>query len=157
MTFQGYQGEVNPQVGHEIPGAEQGAQMMQLTQIQLAQIISSAVSQALTQHVQQISLAAAASTAAVQQVQSAIKFDVPVFEGNSPASWFTWSQRVIYQARACGFGAELTAAEREELSVGADVFDGSNIDPMRLRNAHVKMTLINNCRGVALETLQRSK
>ena len=34
-------------VGHEVPGAEEGAQMMQLIQVQLAQIVSSAVSQAL--------------------------------------------------------------------------------------------------------------
>ena len=53
MSFQGYQGEVNPQVGHEIPGAEDGTQMMQLAQAQLAQMVSSAVSQALTKHVQQ--------------------------------------------------------------------------------------------------------
>ena len=69
MSFQGYQGKVNPQVGHEIPGAEKRGQMMRLTQIQLAQIVSSAVSQALTQHVQQKAsntpLEAAASTAAV--------------------------------------------------------------------------------------------
>ena len=115
MSFQGYQGEVNPQVGHEVPGEEQGAQMMQLTQVQLAQIISSAVSQVLTQHVQQTvsnpPQVAVASTAGVQQVQSPIKFDVPVFEGNSAATWLTWSQRVTYQARACRFEAELKAAE----------------------------------------------
>ena len=71
ISFQSYQGEVNPQVGHEIPGAEEGAQMMQLTQVQLAQIVFSAMSKALTQYVQQRAnnppLAAAASTAAVQQ------------------------------------------------------------------------------------------
>ena len=79
--------------------------MMQLTQVQPAQIVS-AVSQALTQHVQQTAsnppLVAAASTAAVQQVQSLIKFDVAVFEGDSAASWLTWSQRVVYQTRTCG-------------------------------------------------------
>ena len=87
MFFQGYQGEVNPRVGHQIPGAEEGTHMMQLTQVQLAQIFSSAVSQALTQHAQQTASnppqAAAASTAVVQQVQSPIKFDVPVFEGDN--------------------------------------------------------------------------
>ena len=57
MSFQGYQGDMNSQVGHEISGAEEGAQMMQLIQVQLAQIVSSAVSQALTtQHVQQVPL-----------------------------------------------------------------------------------------------------
>ena len=114
MSFRGYQGEVNPHVGHEIPGAGEGAQMMQLTQVQSAQIVSSAVSHALTQHVQQTAtnppIAAAASTAAVQQVQTPIKFDVPIFEGDSAASWLTLSQRVVHQARTCGFEAELTAA-----------------------------------------------
>ena len=91
---------MNPQVEHEIPGAEeQGTQMMQLTQVQLAQIVSSAVSQALTQHVQQRAnnppIAAAASTAAVQQVQTPIKFDVPVFECDSAASGLTRSQSVL--------------------------------------------------------------
>ena len=87
------------------------------------------MSQSLIQHVQQTanspSRAAAASIAAVQQVLTPIKFDVLIFEGDSAASWLTWSQRVVYQARACGFEAELTAAGGEGLSVGADVFDRS--------------------------------
>ena len=107
--LQSYQGEVNPQVGHEILGAEEGAKIMQLAQLQLAQIVSNAVIQALTQH--------------VEQVQTPIKFDVLVFEGDSAASWLTWSQRVVHQARACGFDAELTAAEGEGLSIGAEIFD----------------------------------
>ena len=106
MPIQGYQGGVSFQVGHRIPGAEEGAKMMKLVQVQLAQIISNAVSQALTQHVQQTAnnppIAAARSSAAVQQVQTPIKFDVPVLEGDSAASWLTRSQRVVYQARACG-------------------------------------------------------
>ena len=53
------------------------------------------------------------------------------------ASWLTWSQSVLYQARTSGFEDELTAAERDGLSVEADVFDSSNADPVRLRNAHV--------------------
>ena len=61
---------MNPQIGHDIPEAEEGTQIMQLTQVQLAQLVSSAVSQALTQHMQHTAinppLAAAASTAAVQ-------------------------------------------------------------------------------------------
>ena len=59
---------------------------------------------------------------AVQQVRSPVKFDVPAFEGDSEANWLTLSQRVVNQARACGFEAELMiAAEGEGLSVGADV------------------------------------
>ena len=103
-------------------------------------------------------LAAAASIAAVQQVQSLIKFDVPVLEGDSEANWLTWSQNVVYQARVCSFEAELKEAEGGGLSVGADVFDGTNVDPLRLRNIHVAwMTLNDNCRGVALEIVQRSE
>ena len=97
------------------------------------------------------------NTTAAQQFQTPIKFDVPAFEGDSTASWLTWSQRVLYQARASGFENELTAVEGDGLSVGADVFDSNNVDPIRLRNAHVVwMTLINSCSGMALEIVQRS-
>ena len=89
MSFQGNQGEVDPLVGvgHEIPGEDNGAQLVQLTQIQIAQIVSNAVSQALTHQ----------TLTAAQQFQTPIKFDVPAFEGDSTASWLTWSQRVLYQ------------------------------------------------------------
>ena len=63
----------------------------------------------------------------------------------------------MYQARASGFQDELTVAEGDGLSVGADVFDSSNVDPVRSRNAHVAwMTLINSCSGMVLEIMQRS-
>ena len=62
------------------------------------QIVSSAGRQAPTQNVQQtannLPMAAATSTAAVQQVQTPVKFDVAVFEGDSAARWLTWSQTV---------------------------------------------------------------
>ena len=168
MSYQGNQGEVDPVVGvgHEIPGADDGAQVVQLTQIQIAQIVSNAVSQALTHQIQQLGNSPPSATTAnhvrqnttaAQQFQTPIKFDVPAFEGDNTASWSTWSQRVMYQARASGFENELTAAVGDGLSVGADVFDSSNVDPVRLRNAHVAwMTLINSCSGVALQIVQRS-
>ena len=149
MSFQGNQGEVDPLVGvgHEIPGADDGAQVVQLTQIQIAQIVSNAVSQTPTHQM----------LPAAQQFQTPIKFDVPAFEGDSIASCLTWSQRVLYQARASGFENELTAAVGDGLRVGADVFDSRNVDPVRLRNARVAwMTLINSCSGMALEIVQRS-
>ena len=74
--------------------------MMQLTQVQLAQIASNAVSQALTQHEQQTAnnsiIAGTASTAVLRQVRSPIIFDVPVYEGDSAASSLTFSQRVVH-------------------------------------------------------------
>ena len=168
MYFQGNQGEVDPLVGvgHEISGADDGAQVVQLTQIQITQIVGNAVSQALTHQIQQLGNSPPSATAAnrvtqnttaAQQFQTPIKFDVSEFEGDSTASWLTWSQRVLYQARASGFENELTAAEGDGLSIGADVFDSSNVDPVRLQNAHVVwMTLINSCSGMALEIVQRS-
>ena len=149
MSFQGNQGEVDPLVGlgHEIPGADDGAQVIQLTQIQIAQIVSNAVSQPLTHQM----------LTAAQQFQTPMKFDVPAFEGDRTPSWLTWSQRVVYQARASGFENNLTAAEGNGLSVGADVFDSSNVDPVRLQNAHVAwMILINSYSGMVLEIVQRS-
>ena len=63
----------------------------------------------------------------------------------------------MYQTRASGVENELTAAEGGGLSVGADLFDSSNVHPVRLRNGHVAwMTLINSCSGMALEIVQRS-
>ena len=168
MSAQGTQGVVDALVGvgHGIPGADDGAQVVQLTQIQIAQIVSNAVSQALTHQIQQLgnsppSVTAAnhvtQNTTAAQQFQAPIKFHVPAFEGDSTASWLTWSQRVLYQARASSFENKLTAAVGDGLSVGADVFDSSNVDPVRLRNAHAAcMTLINSCSGMALEIVQRS-
>ena len=166
MSSQGNQGEVDPQVGHEIPGADDGAQVVQLTQMQIAQIVSNAVSQALFHQMQQIENSLPSATAAsyvpqnataAQQFQISIKFDVPAFEDDSTARWLTWSQRVLYQARASGFEDELTAAEGDKLSIGADVIDSSNVDPVRLQNAHVAwMTLVHSCSGMALEIVQCS-
>ena len=91
MSFQSNQGEVASLVGHEIPEADDGTQVVQLTQIQIAQIVSNAVSQILTHQMQQIGndppSATAANhmtqnTTAAQQFQTYIEFDVPAFEGD---------------------------------------------------------------------------
>ena len=81
MSFQGSQEKVDPLVGvgHEISGADDGAQVVQLTQIQIAQIVSNIVSQALIHQM----------LTAAQQFQLPIKFDVPAFEDDSTASWLT--------------------------------------------------------------------
>ena len=155
MSFEGNQGEVDPLVGvgHEVPGADDGGTIDAITDCADCKQRStsgtdppdatykgnSPPSATAANHVTQ-------NTTAAQQFQTPIEFDVPAFEGDSTASRLTWSQKVLYQARASGFESELTAAEGDELSVGADVFDSSNVDPVRLRNAHVAwMTLINSC------------
>ena len=64
MSFQSNQGEVDPQEGHEIHGADDDAQVVQLTQMQIAQIVSNAVSQALTHKIQKIGSSLPSATAA---------------------------------------------------------------------------------------------
>ena len=124
----------------------------------MSNIVSSAVSQAPTQQKMQqignnpplanVENLVPYNITTAQQVQSPIKFDVPAFEDDSAASWLRWSYGAVYQARGCGFETELAAAERERLSVGAGVFDSSNV---------AWMTRINSCRGIALEIMQRSE
>ena len=52
MSFRGYQGKVDPQVGHENSGTDVETQLIQLTQVQVAHTVSFAVSQALAQKMQ---------------------------------------------------------------------------------------------------------
>ena len=76
-------------------GTDYGAPVVKLTQMQIAQVVSIAVSQALTHQMQQIENSPPSATAAnyvpqntttVQQIQTSIRFDVPAFEGDSTAS-----------------------------------------------------------------------
>ena len=77
MSSQGNQEDVDPLVGveYEIPGVDDGAHVVYLTQIQIAWIVSNVVSKALTHQM----------LTAAQQLQTPIKFDVPAFEGDSTA------------------------------------------------------------------------
>ena len=82
MSFQGNQGEVDRLVGvgHEILGADGGAQVMQLMQLQIAQIVSNAVSQALTHQMQQTGNSPPSATAAnyvTQNTTAAQQFQPP--------------------------------------------------------------------------------
>ena len=95
MPFQSKHGEADSLVGHEITGADDGAQVVKLTQKQIAQIVSNAVSQALTHQMQHIRNSPPSATAAnhvtqnptaAQQFQTSIKFDAPAFEVDSTAS-----------------------------------------------------------------------
>ena len=64
--------------------------MMQLSQVQLAQIVCSTVSRAQIQHMQQTSSNCSKSRDikldVIQQVQPPTMFDIPVFEDDSAAS-----------------------------------------------------------------------
>ena len=72
MSFQGNRREVDPLVGvgHEISGADDGAQVVQLTKIQINRIVNNAVSQALTHQMQQIRNSPSSATAANHVTQN---------------------------------------------------------------------------------------
>ena len=95
---------MDPQVGHGISRAEEGAHDAVDAGTTRADSINSAVSQVLTQLIQQTGSnpppATAANhvpqnAAAVQQVQPPSKFGIPAFEGGSAAKWLTQSQRIV--------------------------------------------------------------
>ena len=95
MPFQGNQGEVDSLVGHEMSGADYGAQVVQLTLIQIAQIVSNAVSQALTHQMQQIGNSPPPATAAnhvTQNTTAAQSFKHP------SSSMYQHSRVIVQQA-----------------------------------------------------------
>ena len=93
MSFQGNQGEVEPQIGHEIPGAADGAQVVQLTQMQIAQILRNTVSQALTHQIQQIGNIPSSATAVNYVSQTRLQHN----SFKHPSSWMYQHSRVIVQ------------------------------------------------------------
>ena len=92
MSFQGNQGEVDLQVGHEVPGADDGAQVVQSTQMKIAQIVSNAVSQALTHQMQQIGNSPSSATAANYVPQNTNRFKHP------SSSIYQHSRVIVQQA-----------------------------------------------------------
>ena len=125
MSFQGNQGEVDPLVGvgHEIPGADDG-EVVQLTQIQIAQIVSNAVSQELTHQMQQIrnsppsAIAAnhvTQNTTAAQQFETPIKFDVVVV-----VVFFTLTDRastIPSNTRGCQSGTWSAGQKKDQRNI----------------------------------------
>ena len=99
MSFQGYQEEVDPQLGHGIPGANGGAKVVQLTQEQLAYIVSSTVSQAVTQQMQQIGNNLPPATAANQVPQNTTAVNRFSHPSNST---YPHSRVIVRQTGWCG-------------------------------------------------------
>lgn len=65
----------------------------------------------------------------------------------------TQSQRVLYEARACGFEDELTTVEGSGRSAGGDDFGGFNVDPVGAQNTNLAwMVLVVNLKLCNVET-----
>ena len=98
--------------------------------------------------------ATAAATAPPKARPSAMRIDFEKFSGE-PKDWNAWSK--VYMAQISGLGCEdvLTTPAAQDVNVGADNFDGSQVNPEMLWKAkHVWVSLITDCKGVALEIVQ---
>ena len=98
--------------------------------------------------------ATAAAAAAPKARPSAMRIDFEKFSGE-PEDWNAWSK--VYMAQISGLGCEdvLTTPAAQDVKVGADNFDGSQVNPEMLSKAkHVWVSLITDCKGVAFEIVQ---
>ena len=99
--------------------------------------------------------AATAVAAAPPDVRPpAIKIDFEKFSGE-PEDWNAWSK--VYTAQISPFECEdvLTTPAAQDVKVGAEIFDGSQVHPEMLRKAkQVWVSLITNCKGVAFDIVQ---
>ena len=85
---------------------------------------------------------------------SIMRIDFEKFSGE-PEDWNAWSKVYMAQISALGCEDVLTTPAAQDVKVGADNFDGSQVNPETLRKAkQVWVSLIINCKGVAFEIVQ---
>ena len=118
---------------------------------QLAQVVATAVAQALLQRQEQQQLQGPREAAA------ALKVEQKDFSGRQE-DWEGWRIVHLAKAEALGFAEELTTHERRDIMVGAEEFDASGVDPVRLRQARQAWTsLITTCKGTARDLVKSAK
>ena len=101
---------------------------------------------------QQAATAAAATPPEARP--SVMRIDSEKFSGE-PEDWNAWSKVYMAQISALGCKDVLTTPAAQDVKVGADNFDGSQVNPETLRKAkQVWVSLITNCKGVAFEIVQ---
>ena len=61
----------------------------------------------------------------------------------------------LAKAEALGFAEELTSHEGRDITVGAEGFDASGVDPVRLRQAWT--SLITSCKGTARDRVKSAE
>ena len=72
-----------------------------------------------------------------------------------PEGWNAWSKVYMAQISALGCEDVLTTPTAQDIKVGADNFDGSQVNPETLRKAkQVWVSLVTNYKGVAFEIVQ---
>ena len=93
-----------------------------------ASLVATAVAQALLRRQQQ------QQQQRSREVVAALKVELKGFSGRQE-DWEDWRIEHLAKAEALGFAEELTTHEGRDIMVGAEGFDASGIDPVRLRQA----------------------
>ena len=100
--------------------------------------------------------ATAAAAAPPETRPSTMRIDFVKFSGE-PEDWNAWSKVYMAQMSALGCEDVLTTPAAQDVKVGADNFDGSQVNTETLRKAkQVCVSLITNCKGNAFEIVQRA-
>ena len=98
--------------------------------------------------------ATAAAAAPPETRPSTMRIYFEKFSGE-PEDWNAWSKVNMAQISALGCEDVLRTPAAQDVKVGADNFDGSQVNPETLRKAkQVWVSLITNCEGVPFEIVQ---
>ena len=118
---------------------------------QLAQVFATAVAQALLRQKQQ------QQQQRPREATAALKVGLKDLSGRQE-DWEDWRIEHQEKAKAMGFVDELTTHEGHDIMVGAEEFDASGVDLVRLRQARQAWTsVITTCKGTARDLVKSEK
>ena len=118
---------------------------------QLAQVFATAVAQALLRRQQQ------QQQQRPREAIAALKAGLEDLSGRQEG-WEDWRIEHQEKAKAIGFVDELTTHEGHDIMVGAEEFDVSGVDLVRLRQARQTLTsLITTCKGTARDLVKSAE
>ena len=128
-----------------------GAQETEMVPEQLAQVFATAVAQALLrQHQQQ-------QQQRPREAIAELKVGLKDLSGRQEG-WEDWKIEHQEKGKAMGFVDELTTHEGHDIMVGAERFDASGVDLVRLRQARQTWTsLITTCKGTARDLVKSAE
>ena len=114
-------------------------------------MVVTAVAQALLQQQQQ------QQQQRPREAAAALKVELKDFSGRQE-DWEDWRIEHLAKAEALGFAEELTTHEDRDITVGAEEFDASGVDPVRLRQVRqVWTSLITTCKGTARDPVKSAE
>ena len=86
-----------------------------------------------------------------------MKVELKDFSGRQE-DWDDWKIEHLAKAKSLGFAEEVTTQEGRDITVGAEGFDASGVDPVRLRQAKQAWTfLITTYKGTARDLVKSAE